>query len=78
MGIIKIPTEEITDDFGINTTETMIVGTDRKEVLDYLQEHFAMEFRRFGTLKESDSLLRNYEVRQAWTRIRKHIKKYPN
>ena len=32
LGIIKIPTEEFLDDFGINTTETMIVGSDRKEV----------------------------------------------
>ena len=78
LGIIKIPTEEIIDDFGINTTETIIVGTDRREVLDYLQKHFAMEFRRFGTLKESDILLRNYEVKQAWTRIRKHVKKHPD
>ena len=77
LGIIKIPTEEFLNDFGINTTETMIVGTDRKEVLDYLQKHFVREFRRFDTLKESDSLLRKYEVKQAWTRIRKHIKKYP-
>jgi hypothetical protein len=78
LGIIKIPTEEIIDDFDINTTETIIVGTDREEVLDYIQKHFEREFRRFGTLRESDSLLRNYEVKQAWTRIRKHVKKYPD
>ncbi len=78
LGIIKIPTEEFLDDFGINTTETIIVGTDRDEVLNWIQEHFAMEFRRFGVLKESNTLLRKYEVKQAWTRIRKHIKKYPN
>ena len=53
------------------------IGSDRRVVLDYLQKHFAMEFCRFGTLKESDSLIRNYKVRQAWNRIRKHIKKYP-
>jgi hypothetical protein len=76
LGIIKIPTEIFLDDFGINTTETIIVGTNRKEVLDYLQKHFATEFRRFGTLKESDRLLLNYEVKQAWTRIRIHVKKY--
>jgi hypothetical protein len=29
LGILKIPTEEILDDFGINTTESVIVGTDR-------------------------------------------------
>jgi len=78
LGIIKIPTVEIIDDFGINTTETIIVGTDRKELLNWMQEHFAREFRRVGTLKETDSLLRSYEVKQSWTRIRRHIKKYPN
>ena len=57
LGIIKIPTEEFIDDFGIKTTETTLVGTDRKEVLGYLQKHYAMEFRRFGILKESDNLL---------------------
>ena len=36
LGIIKIPTEVIFDDFGINTTESMIVGTDRSEVLNRL------------------------------------------
>ena len=29
LGIIKIPTEEILDDFGINTTESVIVGRIR-------------------------------------------------
>ncbi len=51
LGIRKIPTEVFLDEFGINATETMIVGTARKEVVDYLQKHFAMEFRRFSTLK---------------------------
>ena len=44
MGIIKIPTEEILDDFGINTTESVIVGTDRNEVLNRLHTAFAREF----------------------------------
>ncbi len=77
LGVIKIPTEEILDDFAINNTDTVIVGSDRQEVLDWLQEHFAREFRRFGRLKESDGMLLNHEVKQAWTRIRKHIKKIP-
>ena len=33
--------------------------------------------KQLGTLRESESLLRNYEVKQAWTQIRKNIKKYP-
>ena len=76
LGIIKIPTEEILDDFGINNTDTIIVGTDRREVLDWLQERFAPEFQRFGKLKGSDIRPMNYKTKQAWTRIRKHIKSY--
>jgi hypothetical protein len=77
LGIIKNLAEEFLDDFGINTTETTLVGTDRKEVLGYLQTHFEMEFRRLSTLKESDSLLRNYEVKHTWNRIRKCIRNIP-
>ena len=42
LGIIKIPTEVILDDFGINTSESMIVGTDRSEVLNSLKIAFAL------------------------------------
>ena len=42
LGIFKIPTEVILDDFGINTSESMIVGTDRSEVLNSLQIAFAL------------------------------------
>ncbi len=73
LGIIKIPTEEILDDFGINTTESVIVGIDRKEVLNRLQTSFAREFERYGKLKESDIRPMDYKTKQAWTRIRKHI-----
>ena len=41
LGIIKIPTEVILDDFGINTTESVIVVTDRIEVLNKIQTAFA-------------------------------------
>lgn len=34
LGIIKIPTKEILDDNAINNTESVIVGTDRMEVLN--------------------------------------------
>ena len=52
----------------------MIVGTDRLEVLDRLQTAFAREFERYGKLKESDIRPMDYKTKQAWTRIRKHIK----
>ena len=77
LGIIKIPTEEILDDFGINNTDTVIVGSDRLEVLNWVQGRFAREFQRYGKLKESEIRPMDYETKQAWTRIRKHIKSGP-
>lgn len=76
LGIVKIPTEEIYHDDAINNTESITVGTDRKEVLNRLQTSFAREFKRHGKLKESDIRPTDYSTRQAWTRIRKHIKNY--
>ena len=74
LGILKIPTEEILDDFGINTTESVIVGTDRLEVLNRIQSAFAREFERYGKLKESDIRPMDYKTKQAWSRNRRHIK----
>ena len=74
LGILKIPTEEILDDFGINTTESMIVGTDRLEVLNRVQTAFAREFEHYGKPKESDIRPMDNTTKQAWSRIRKHIK----
>ena len=74
LGVIKIPTEEIMEDGAINNTESVIVGTDRQEVLNRIQTTFAREFQRYGKLKESEIRVTDYETKQAWTRIRKHIK----
>jgi len=60
--IIKIPTEEILNDFGINTTESVIVGTDRNKVLNRLQTTFAGEFEIFGKSRESDIRPMDYEL----------------
>ena len=75
LGVIKIPTIELLYDDAINNTEAIIVGTDRKDVLDRLQTVFSREFERYGKLKESDISYMNYEAKQSWRRIRKHIKK---
>jgi hypothetical protein len=77
LGVIKIPTEQILDDYAINNTESVIVGTDREEVLERIQTSFNMEFERIGKLKESDIRPMDYVTKQAWTRIRKHIKSRP-
>ena len=74
LGILEIPTEEILDDFGINTTESVIVGTDRLEVLNRIQSAFAREFEHYGKLKESDIRPMDYKTKQAWSRIRMNIK----
>ena len=74
LGTVKIPTEEIYHDDAINNTESITVGTDRKEVLSRLQTGFVREFQRQGKLKESDIRPTDYATRQAWSRIRKHIK----
>ncbi|HEX5187757.1 MAG TPA: hypothetical protein VFV86_12790 [Nitrososphaeraceae archaeon] len=46
LGILKIPTEKILDNFGINTTESVIVGTDRLEVLNIIQSSFAQRISK--------------------------------
>lgn len=52
LGIIKIPNKEILDDDAINNTESVIVGTDRKEVLNRIKIAFAREFERYGKLSQ--------------------------
>ncbi|WP_148687522.1 hypothetical protein [Candidatus Nitrosocosmicus hydrocola] len=74
LGVIKIPTKEILDDYAINNTESIIVGIDRKEVLNRIQTSFTREFQRYGKLKESDIRAMDYATRQTWSRIRKHMK----
>jgi hypothetical protein len=70
-GIVKIPTEEIYHDDAINNTESITVGTDRKEVLNREQTGFAREFERYGKLKETDIRPTDYLTKQALSRIRK-------
>jgi len=52
----------------------VIVGTDRLEVLNRIQSAFAREFEHYGKLIESDIRPMDYKTKQAWSRIRKHIK----
>ena len=63
LGMLKIPTEEILDDFGINTTESVIVGTDRLEVLNRIQSAFARQFEHYSKLKESDIRPMDYKTK---------------
>ena len=72
-GIIKIIHEEIHYDFEVNNTESLIVGTDRKEVLQRIQRGFERQYRSYGKLKREDICAVDYETLQAWKRIQKHI-----
>lgn len=65
LGVIKIPTHEIIDDFKMNLTEVVIIGTDRGEVLDSLQKAFTRLFDRCGRLKESDIETTDYDKNQT-------------
>ena len=74
LNLIINQSEENLDDFGINTTESVIVGTDRLEVLNRIQSALAREFDHYGKLKESDIRPMDNTTKQAWSRIRRHIK----
>ena len=74
LNLIINQSEEILDDFGINTTESVIVGTDRLEVLNRIQSALAREFDHYGKLKESDIRPMDNTTKQAWSRNRRHIK----
>ena len=74
LGIIKIPIEEFDHDFAVNTTEYVIIGIEREEILEWMQTHFAREFKRYGKPKEAEIRPMDYKTKQAWSRIRRHIK----
>ncbi|VFJ14434.1 conserved protein of unknown function [Candidatus Nitrosocosmicus franklandus] len=54
LGIIKIPTDEITDDFGMNITEAVLTWMDRNQVLNSLQKAFSQIFKNYGKPRESE------------------------
>jgi hypothetical protein len=72
-GVIKIVNDEIFYDFQINTTESIIVGTDIQEVLEKLQRGFENQYNQYGKLKREDIKALDYETLQAWKRLQSHI-----
>ena len=64
-GVIKIVDEEIFYDFQLNTTQSVIVGTDREEVLDRIQRGFENQFNLYGKLKKEDIQDLDYETMQV-------------
>src|SRR3954453_10675337 len=72
-GVIKIVDDEIFYDFQLNTTESVIVGTDRDEVLKRIQRGFENQYNLYGRLKRDDIKALDYETLQAWKRIQRHV-----
>ncbi|MGN6347105.1 MAG: hypothetical protein ACTHME_05320 [Candidatus Nitrosocosmicus sp.] len=72
-GVIKIVDEEIHYDFQLNNTESVIVGTDRDEVLERIQKGFENKYKLYGKLKKEDIKSLDYNTLQAWKRIQRHI-----
>jgi hypothetical protein len=72
-GVIKIVDEEIYYDFQLNNTESIIVGTDRKEVLARIQRGFEYPYNAYGRIKKEDVGALDYNSMQAWKRLQKHI-----
>ena len=60
-------------DFQLNTTESVIVGRDREEVLDRIQRGFEYQYQIYGKLKKEDIKDIDYETLQAWKRLQKHV-----
>src|SRR3954451_16257241 len=72
-GVIKIMDDEIFYDFQLNTTESVIVGTDREEVLAKIQQGFENQYNLYGKLKRENIQTLDYETRQAWKRLQSHV-----
>jgi len=71
-GVIKIIDDEIFYDFQLNTTESVIVGSDREAVLARIQRGFENQCYLYGKLKREDIKAIDYETLQAWKRLRRY------
>lgn len=74
LGDIKIANDEVYHDFQSNNTESVIVGTERDEVLQRIQRGFEYQFKMYGKLKDLDiNSATDYQTLQAWKRIQRLI-----
>ena len=60
-GVIKIVDYEIHYDFQLNNNESVIVNTDREEVLDRIQKGLN-QYSLYGKLKRQDIKALDYET----------------
>ena len=72
-GVIKIVDDKIFYDYQINNTESVIVGTDRDEVLERIQRGFERQYIQYGKLKKEDINAVDYDALQASKRIQRHV-----
>jgi hypothetical protein len=73
LGLIKIVDEEIYYDFQLNNSESLIVGTDREEVLARIQRGFEYQYDAYGKIKQENVGALDYNTMQAWKRLQKHV-----
>jgi len=64
-GVIKILDDEIFYDFQLNTIESVIVGTDRQEVLEKLQRGSENQYKVYVKLKKENIKALDYETMQV-------------
>ncbi len=73
LGVIKIVDEKIYYDFQLNNSESIIVGTDREEVISRIQRGFEYQYNAYCRIKKEYGTF-DYNTMQAWKRLQKHIK----
>jgi hypothetical protein len=49
------------------------VGRDREEVLARIQRGFENQYNLYGKLKQENIQTLDYETRQAWKRLQRHV-----
>jgi len=72
-GVVKVVDDEIFYDFQLNTTESVIVVTDREEVLERIQRGFENQYNIYGKLRREDIKTLDYDTMQAWKRLQMHV-----
>jgi hypothetical protein len=60
-------------DFQLNTTESVIVGTNREKVLEKIQRRFENQYDLYGKLRKEEIKALDYETMQAWKRLQRYI-----
>jgi hypothetical protein len=68
--------DEIFYNFQLNTTESVIVGTQRDEFLEQIQRGFENQYNVYGKLKKEDIKALDYETLQTWSRLQRYVISY--